>query len=1118
MVIKLNCLGPLQLEHPANAQPTGQFNQKTRAILAYLAVTNESHSRQKLYEWFCQNARDPAGTLRWHLSQIRKQTLPELLDVTRKSVAINEAFFVADYRDLETAVHLEANLSIDELSKAVSGYRGPFLADLIIKNAPEFDLWLLRQRSYWQRIFEQAALLLLRKQVEIKAYGEALKTAQKILQHNPLLETVHIYSVWLYAQMGQKSSALEQVAQCRALLWEELAVEPTNELVALEIAIQNNSEIPSLFPETEPQTQEKVESDVPFIGRDEPLRQLESVWQSGGHVVLVAGAAGSGKTNLVQTFQSRIGEVATFNGRCYETTQSLLYHPWQSILEQKISQIGDVGLQQVPLYWRQLLSHLLPELGETAVSPNQQQLFRAVAHLLIEYAEIPTIFFIDDLQWADEASFQLFQFIAQQIEQTKQNVLLIATVRSEEVSGNAQLETLLSDLARLPNYLSIQIDPFDEAETEKLITQLAPQITDPNEIASMGRHLRMATEGNPLYMSEILQELVLVPSKSSELPLPPSLSALIAKRLTQLPENGRQIIESLAILDQPSSFDLVQTISGRSEEETITAVERGLHWRLLKLQDTQQLDFSHNLMRTAVLQQISPIRQQRLHFRVAQTLENEQAEAATLAYHWGQAGNHTKGSHFALIAGEKATRLYAIDEAIRLYQSVVAHSPEQENQLRAMIQLARLYQRISDWESSEKMLTDGLKLAHPGRENYNRLQILLAQLQMRQSQYQTALDILKETYASCLALGDKAILAQCVGSMGIVYYFQDALDDCLACYEEALQLSQELNDEENEAVWLSNVAIVHTYRNENETALRYQEQVLIVQKRLGNQEQTAVTLGNVGNSYGQLGQFEKAITYHKEALFIRNEWGDKAGVGTHLRDMGVDYAEAGFEQSAFDCFWQALTLDVELGRRDACGISLFHLSALMRKQSDFANAKRMIVLAVELLRAASSRLFLCRSLLSLIEQLWDDGAFEQIEKLLEEATQVASEIEAPHEALACQLTAVQLQVAQNQISSAEAVTKLQTISPIDDVQRADIGIAIWQIDPQQEAIRQKTVEQIESLLSVNGKEKFRHQYQTLTGQIADLSFSTLPDPVYIVDPLGKTIESYLAQLQILIPK
>src|SRR4029079_3751327 len=86
--ISLCLLGTFELRaSDRNINPT--LDRKTRAILAYLAATGHPHSRQSLHSLFCQEALDPAGTLRWHLSRIRRQLGPEIILVAKQTVQFN---------------------------------------------------------------------------------------------------------------------------------------------------------------------------------------------------------------------------------------------------------------------------------------------------------------------------------------------------------------------------------------------------------------------------------------------------------------------------------------------------------------------------------------------------------------------------------------------------------------------------------------------------------------------------------------------------------------------------------------------------------------------------------------------------------------------------------------------------------------------------------------------------------------------------------------------------------------------------------------------------------------------------------------------------------------------
>ncbi len=73
--VSLYLLGSFEIRS-GTQNSSAMLERKTRALLAYLAATDQPHSRQALSHWFCQEADDPVGNLHWHLSRIRRQLHP----------------------------------------------------------------------------------------------------------------------------------------------------------------------------------------------------------------------------------------------------------------------------------------------------------------------------------------------------------------------------------------------------------------------------------------------------------------------------------------------------------------------------------------------------------------------------------------------------------------------------------------------------------------------------------------------------------------------------------------------------------------------------------------------------------------------------------------------------------------------------------------------------------------------------------------------------------------------------------------------------------------------------------------------------------------------------------
>ena len=178
--IRISLLGPFAIEQI----DITRLNRKTRAILAYLAATGTAHTRQALYDMFCQEANDPAGLLRWHLSQLRQHLGPESFQITRQEVAIAPAQVETDLRPFVTGMGNPTTQTTAQLHHTANLYRGNFLEGLTLHNAPEFELWLLGERSRFQLLYEKGAAVLVDRCIQRQAYPQAIALSQRLLQKN----------------------------------------------------------------------------------------------------------------------------------------------------------------------------------------------------------------------------------------------------------------------------------------------------------------------------------------------------------------------------------------------------------------------------------------------------------------------------------------------------------------------------------------------------------------------------------------------------------------------------------------------------------------------------------------------------------------------------------------------------------------------------------------------------------------------------------------------------------------------------------------------------------------------------------------------------------------------
>src|SRR5262245_8447554 len=279
------------------------LDRKTRAILAYLAATSHPHTRQSLYSLFCQEALDPAGTLRWHLSRIRRQLSPAIITVTKETVQFDRQAAWVDCDIFQAALDRHPiSAGPEELGSALDLYRGEFLEGTALSDAPEVELWLLGERARFRQLYEHGLVEIVERLIAADRYALAIQRAQQLVQSNPLLEEAHARLAWLYAQTGQRAAAIQQFERCRDLLRNELAVEPAPEFARLheqilhrqlrienaELRRQDTSASRAQFSIFNSQISIPTE---PFVGRDAELDQLHQAWHiaqsRGGAIVLI---------------------------------------------------------------------------------------------------------------------------------------------------------------------------------------------------------------------------------------------------------------------------------------------------------------------------------------------------------------------------------------------------------------------------------------------------------------------------------------------------------------------------------------------------------------------------------------------------------------------------------------------------------------------------------------------------------------------------------------------------------------------------------------------------------------------------------------------------------------
>ena len=299
----LHFLGGLQIKR-AEQTLDGFISSKVPALLAYLAVTRRAHTRDKLAAllWGEMSDADAKNNLRQALANLKKFFEDELT-VTRDSIEFTGGAFVDSIEfdsALRSASSSDTSISLSAspervaviLTDSLRLYRGDFLEGFHVRDAPDFEDWMLAERARLRELALGALHTLTQFHAQRGNFNTAMTFASRLLAFDPWREEAHRQLMLLQARTGQSSAALAQYEACKKILEKELGVEPSLETTALYERIRSARQasrhnIPA--------------SSIEFIGREKELANLrERLADPACRLITLTGLGGIGKTRLAQ--------------------------------------------------------------------------------------------------------------------------------------------------------------------------------------------------------------------------------------------------------------------------------------------------------------------------------------------------------------------------------------------------------------------------------------------------------------------------------------------------------------------------------------------------------------------------------------------------------------------------------------------------------------------------------------------------------------------------------------------------------------------------------------------------------------------------------------------------
>jgi DNA-binding CsgD family transcriptional regulator/tetratricopeptide (TPR) repeat protein len=558
-----------------------------------------------------------------------------------------------------------------------------------------------------------------------------------------------------------------------------------------------------------------------LLERDEALAALaearEAAARGVGRAVLVRGEPGIGKTALVTRFLEDLGTGArVLLGTCDDLSIPRPLGPFRDLA-------GGV-------------SAALEDALSRGAAPHDIQ---ALLVAELELPPRPTVLVLEDVHWADDATFDAITVLGRRIGSLP--ALLILTFRAGEAALGHRLYASVGAIGAGDSVI-LELVPLSKNAVASLVGDRADEVYE-------------ATGGNPFYVTELR-------GSERSIDLPPSVMNSVLGRASRLDEASRRLVELVAVVPGRVRTSLLDALMPAWVNAAVEPERR----QLLEI-GPSHVRFRHELARHAIRSSVPIAKRRRLHAQILNVLIDSQADPAEIVHHAERAGAADVVGEYALVAARRAAALESNREAYFFYRRA-SHFvdrlsvPEQADVFEQLATAAYAVGRLDDaLRAIERAITTSGALGDD--QAVGRCTRLLSRFHWVKGDGDAARETALEAIVILEPLGPSAELARAYSTVSQLEMLAEHTAPALAWGERALELATELGDEPTRAHALVNIGSARLNSDGTTDALL---EAHAFADAAGDRHEGARALDNLGHSLMSWVRPEEALRYAQQCV------------------------------------------------------------------------------------------------------------------------------------------------------------------------------------------------------------------------------------------------------------
>jgi DNA-binding SARP family transcriptional activator len=524
--------------------------------------------------------------------------------------------------------HAEAGRVLDALRLM----RGPFL-DPYLELCSELEAWRASKNNMAMMLIDQCVTAVISSGLPPHDLQTASELIEQLLMTGVSSRAILLARLVFQLRRGEEDNAQRS--------YSHMASEHENTPTLAEIQRRFVSR------QVEDDDEEDTQVAVPFVGRRRELHKLKEAIDraSKGHgrTIVLHGESGIGKSRLADQALRRaaLAGFRTWSVRAHAASQRVPYTTANDLVKLALSSRSHGTLDD-----KQRGAELLRAVQQAESSGGDRALFDQFADFVEgEAAYGPVAILVDDAQWLDDVTTQFVMFLALRIPRLA--VVLILCLRSDEALPPGHM-----DIRDLPGAMFVPVAHLLVEESSAIVEEYERRYSIMIE-AGVRHRILSQTSGRPYLLLEMLHALRTSTSSLENGFIPDGVEVLLKRRFDNLPHRSSWVAGIVAAYGSPMWPGAVQKISNIPHPELAEHLHELLRRGILQA-ETDEVRFSHDLLREVAYRTLPPITRVLAHGAIAEYLIAEGGESGLIANHLEQANDGDAAATYAASAASSA--------------------------------------------------------------------------------------------------------------------------------------------------------------------------------------------------------------------------------------------------------------------------------------------------------------------------------------------------------------------------------------------------------------------------------------------------------------------------------